>query len=245
MEVQDTKDSRREMPTLQEVVAQQSLVLQRLERTLRRLEESHDKISSRLDAIENARPGNGTAETPAAAERGRYGAMGGFVGPGTGNREVLRERVSRLHRNPAASQASGGNAPSSDSDGSAHGGNGPDKASQMSDAQASQPNLLSRAKVALRGVIADGTVNATLNRVQSSLKLADEATGALAEISALVKASLTEEPGLQGSEVPPVPAGSLSLLLELAKTPQFQRFVASMLAQFLKDPVPDVPASTV
>lgn len=243
MEFQDTRDSRREIQTLQEVIAQQSLVLQRLERTLKRLEESYDKMSSRLDAIETARPGNSTAETPAAAERGRSAVPGSLAGPGAGNREVVRERVSRIHRNPAAAQAPGGDAPSSVSDGPAHDGDGRGDGSRVPDAPASHPNLLSRAKVALRGAIADGAVNNTLSRIQSSLKLADEATGALAEISALVKASLTEDPSLQGSGALPIPGGSLTLLLDLAKTPQFQRFVAGMLAQFLKDPDPGAPTS--
>jgi hypothetical protein len=33
----------------------------------------------------------------------------------------------------------------------------------------------------------------------------------------------------------PIPGGSLALLLEMAKTPQFQRFIANVIAQVLKE----------
>ncbi|MBC7082548.1 MAG: hypothetical protein QME82_01145 [Bacillota bacterium] len=239
MEVQDNRDSRREIQTLQEAVAQQNLVLQRLERSLKRLEESYDRMSSRVDAIETARPGNGPAETTPAVEKGRAGAPGSFMRSGGQSRELVRERVSRTHGNPAAAQVPGVDAPSVGHDESTHDESGQSDASQGPSTPASRPNLLSRAKTALRGAIADGTVNSTLDRIQSSLKLADEAAGALSQISAMVKASLEQSAGVQGSGAPPPPGVSLPLLLDLAKTPQFQKFVAAMLTHFLMDVDPD------
>ncbi|MGE5592898.1 MAG: hypothetical protein ACM3X3_04330 [Betaproteobacteria bacterium] len=241
MEVQDTKDSRREIQTLQEAVAQQSLILQRLERSLKRLEESYDNVSSRLEAIEAARPGNSAAGTVSTADKGRAGAAGSAVKSTVGNREYLRDRASRAHGNPAAANipdaanARAADPPPSEPNEPAPSDGGQSDAPPRPGTPASRPDLLSRAKIAIRSAIADGTVNNTLDKVQSSLKLADEAAGALAEISALVKSSLTESASLQGSGPPPIPGGSITLLLELAKTPQFQRFAASMLTQFLKD----------
>ncbi|NLG78708.1 MAG: SlyX family protein [Firmicutes bacterium] len=245
MEVQDNRDSRREIQTLQEAVAQQNQVLQRLERSLKRLEESYDRMSSRVDAMEIARPGNGPAETTPAVEKGRSGAPASLTRSGGQSKDLTRERVSRTHGNPVAAQVPGVDAPPVEHDGPTHDESGQSHASQGPGTSASRPNLLSRAKLALRGAIADGTVNNTLDKIQSSLKLADEAAGALSQISAMVKASLEQSAGVQGSGAPPSHGVSFPLLLDLAKTPQFQRFVASMLTHFLEDVDPDqAPASS-
>lgn len=244
MEVQDTRDSRREMQMLQEAVVQQNQVLQRLERSLRRLEESYEKVSSRLDAVESSCAPGGEETTSAAppvergAERGRVAASGGFMRAAIQNRETARGAHQHRQNGPAVEPTPGGNAPAGNGNGA------PGNEAKPSDigketAPASRPNLISRAKVVLRGAIADGSVNSTLDKVQSSIKLADEAAGALAQISAMVKASLAESAGVREAGSLPIPGGSLTLLLELAKTPQFQRFVAGMLTQFLKDADPD------
>lgn len=102
-------------------------------------------------------------------------------------------------------------------------------------AAAPQLTFVTRAKSVLRGAILDGTVGNTLDKVQSTLKLADEAAGALAQISAMVKASLELGEGTRGAGAAPIPGGSWPLLLELAKTPQFQKFIANILVQFLRE----------
>lgn len=250
MEVQDTRDSRREIQTLQEAVAQQTLILQRLERGLKRLEESYDNVSLRLEAIETARQGNGPGGAALGPEKGQAGNTGNAAKPTVGNREYMRDRASRAHSSPAATNVPEAvNAPAAnprppEPGEPTQGDGGQSETPARPGTPASRPDLLARAKVAIRSAIADGTVNNTLDKVQSSLKLADEAAGALAQISALVKSSLTESASLQGSGPPPIPGGSITLLLELAKTPQFQRFAASMLTQFLKDADPAAREST-
>ena len=95
--------------------------------------------------------------------------------------------------------------------------------------------LTARVKAAIRSSIQDGSVNTTLDKFQASVKLADEATRALSEIASLVKASLEQDQGVMQLGAVPLPGGSLSLLLEMAKTPQFQRFIANIVAQTLKE----------
>lgn len=90
-------------------------------------------------------------------------------------------------------------------------------------------------KSAIRSSLQDGSVNDALDKFQASVKLTDEATGALSEIASLVKASLDQDQGVMKLGSMPVPGGSLSLLLEMAKTPQFQRFIANVVAQALKE----------
>ncbi len=242
MEVQDTRESRREIQTLQEAVAQQNQLLQRLERSLRRLEGSYEKVSSRLDAVEAAREANGPEATP-AVEKGRVGGPGGLLRSGGQSRGIADERSAYGRGGPPASQTPGKDAPPGDHDEAPLDGAGPGEP-DGEPAPASRPNLIARAKTVIRGAIADGSVNSSLDRVQSSLKLADEAAGALSQISVLVKALLEEGEGIQQSRPMQIPGGSLALLLDLAKTPQFQKFIAGMLAQFLKDADPDAASSS-
>ncbi|MEW6230100.1 MAG: hypothetical protein AB1700_18790, partial [Bacillota bacterium] len=79
MEVQDARDSRREFQAIQEAIGQQNLIMQRLERNLRRLEDSYGKVTARLDAIEAARaaPDPEKASTTEKARPGHLVSLGG------------------------------------------------------------------------------------------------------------------------------------------------------------------------
>lgn len=227
MEVQDTKDSRRELQAIQEAIGQQNLVMQRLERNLRRLEDSYSKVTSRLEAIESVRIAPDPPDKAASVERGRPGHLMSSSGH---KKEAPRE--------PSDGPASGPGptpGPLSEDSGKAPAGHAGSDNADSGSTPASHLKLLVRAKSALRGAILDGSVNATLDRVQSSLSFADEAAGALSQISAMVKASLEGSTGIQEFGITPIPGGSLALLLDLAKTPQFQKFIAGIVSQFLKD----------
>lgn len=213
MEVQDVRDSRREFQAIQEAIGQQNLIMQRLERNLRRLEDSYGKVTARLDAIEAARAAP-DPEKASAAEKARPGHLVSFGGEG---KHASRESSNNPGPTPTPEAPQPG-----------------DPSPAPAQEAGPHPSLAARTKSALRGAILDGSVNATLDKVQASLKHADEAAGAISQISAMVKASL-EGMDIRQAGIVPIPGGSLALLLDLAKTPQFQKFIANIVAQFLKE----------
>ncbi|MEW5866055.1 MAG: hypothetical protein AB1774_04250 [Bacillota bacterium] len=214
MEVQDARDARRELQAIQEAIGQQNLIMQRLERNLRRLEDSYGKVTARLDAIEAARAAPDPEKAP-TAEKARPGHLVSFGGQG---KHTSRESSDNPGATPTPEAP-----PARDP--------GPAPAQEAG----SRPSLAARAKSALRGAILDGSVNATLDKVQTSLQYADEAAGAISQIGAMVKASLEASPDIRQTGIVPIPGGSLALLLDLAKTSQFQKFIANIVAQFLKE----------
>lgn len=200
MDVQDARDSRRELQAIHEAISQQNLIMQRLERNLRRLEDSYGKAESRLDALERSRADH----RPEKVQLSEGQTSEQPAGPG--------ERRSR----PTSAVSDGG-----------------------------VPSLGTRAKSTIRGAIVDGSINTTLDKLQASLKLADDAAGSLSQIASLVRSSLDEGGAgfIQGEGIP-IPGGSLALLLELAKTPQFQRFIAKIVAETLRNSDAAQPSSS-
>jgi len=194
-----------DLQAIHDAISQQNLIMQRMERNMRRIEDSYGRVSSRLDALE------AKEQTPP---------------PNTGESR-------RLRRAQATSVAD-----SKDSEDSDKNEKPDDKVEDISkDTEEREEKgraLTARVKYAIRSSIQDGSVSAALDKFQASVKLTDEATSALSEIASLVKASLEQDQDVIQLGSAPLPGGSLALLLEMAKTPQFQRFIANIVAQVLK-----------
>jgi hypothetical protein len=192
-----------DLQSIHDAISQQNLIMQRLERNMRRIEDSYGRVSSRLDALETK------AETSSIDIRD--------------NRRTGKVKTSSVPEKQEAGDTE----------------NIEDKLEGAPDAtverEKNASTLTARVKSAIRGSLQDGSVNAALDKFQASVKLTDEAAGALSEIASLVRASLEQDQGGLQLGSMPLPGGSLALLLELAKTPQFQRFIANAVAQVLKE----------
>jgi hypothetical protein len=195
-----------DLQAIHDAISQQNLIMQRMERNMRRIEDSYGRVSSRLDALE------AKEQTPP---------------PNTGESRRFRR-----------AQASSG-ADSKDREGSGTNEKPDDKVEDISKDTGEREEkgraLTARVKYAIRSSIQDGSISAALDKFQASVKLTDEATSALSEIASLVKVSLEQDQDVIHVGSSPLPGGSLALLLEMAKTPQFQRFIANVLAQVLKE----------
>jgi predicted nucleic acid-binding Zn-ribbon protein len=192
-----------DLQAIHDAISQQNLIMQRLERNMKRIEDSYGRVSSRLDALE------AKAETPPTdiGDSRRFRRAQASSVPEnkeTGDTEKTDDRLEGAPNDTAEKE---------------------EKAT----------TLTARVKSAIRGSVQDGSVNAALDKFQASVKLTDEATGALSEIASLVRASLDQDQNVMQLGSMPIPGGSLALLLEMAKTPQFQRFIANVVAQTLKE----------
>ena len=192
-----------DLQAIHDAISQQGLIMQRLERNMRRIEDSYGRVSSRLDALE------AKAETPS-----------------TGTGDSLRFKTVQASAVPDEERTGD----TENSDGKPEGP--PDDTVERKEKAKA---LTTRVKSAIRSSIQDGSVNAALDKFQASVKLTDEATGALSEIASLIRASLDQDQSAMQLGTMPIPGGSLALLLEMAKTPQFQRFIANAVAQVLKE----------
>lgn len=197
-----------DLQAIHDAISQQNLIMQRLDRNMKRIEESYSRVSSRLDALE------AKAETPEA---------------NTGeSRRQKRAQASSILNNKKTDDTEMTNNRAEDA---------PEDTVERENKGPAQtaPALTQRVKSAIRSSIQDGSVTHTLDKFQASIKLTDEATGALSEIASLVKASLDQDQDVIQLGSAPIPGGSLALLLEMAKTPQFQRFIANVVAQALRE----------
>lgn len=192
-----------DLQAIHDSMSQQNLIMQRMERNMRRMEDSYGRVIARLDALE-AKGQTSPADT----------------------------HESRRHRRSETADAT-------DTKVSEEPEKVDDKTETPSEDSLERENkgqaFTARVKSAIRSSIQDGSVNATLDKFQASIKLTDEATGALSEIASLVKTSLEQDQSVTQVGSVPIPGGSLALLLEMAKTPQFQRFIANIVAQALKE----------
>lgn len=195
-----------DLQAIHDAISEQKLIMQRLERNMRRIEDSYGRVSSRLDALEAKAetPPKDTGDSP-RFRRAHTGAV-----PQREQTEDTEKVDEKVDDKPEGT---------------------PDDSVEKKERATA---LTARVKSAIRSSLQDGSVNDALDKFQASVKLTDEATGALSEIASLVRASLDQDQGVMKLGSMPVPGGSLSLLLEMAKTPQFQRFIANVLAQALK-----------
>ncbi len=189
-----------DLRAIHDAISQQNLLMQRLERNMRRIEDSYSQVSSRLDALETKKE----ISPPDPGESRRHELIEASNGVDSEDIEKAKD---------IAEDASEG----------------------TKEEENRNSALTARVKAAIRSSIEDGSVSATLDKFQASVELADEATRALSEIASLVKASLEQDQGVMQLGAVPLPGGSLALLLEMAKTPQFQRFIANIVAQALKE----------
>jgi len=192
-----------DLQTIHDAISQQNSLMERLERNMRRIEDSYSRVSSRLDALE------AKAEAPptSAGERRRFQSTQRSIVPAIkdiGDTEKTEDKPE-------------------------------DAPEDTPDREEKASSLTARVKSAIRGSIQDGSVNTALDKFQASVRLADEATCALSEIASLVRTSLEQDHNVMQLGSVPIPGGSLALLLEMAKTPQFQRFIANIVAQALKE----------
>jgi hypothetical protein len=196
-----------DLQAIHDAISEQKLIMQRLERNMRRIEDSYGRVSSRLDALETKAemPPKDTGDSP-RFRRAHTGAV-----PQREQTEGTEKVDEKVDDKPEGT---------------------PDDSVEKKERATA---LTARVKSAIRSSLQDGSVNDALDKFQASVKLTDEATGALSEIASLVKASLDQDQGVMKLGSMPVPGGSLSLLLEMAKTSQFQRFIANVVAQALKE----------
>jgi hypothetical protein len=192
-----------DLQAIHDTISQQNSIMQRLERNMRRIEDSYGRVSSRLDALEAG------AEMPPT-----------YAGDSLSTRKV---QVSSVRETKQTGDTEN---PDDRQEGA------PDDSTEKKEKAEA---LTARVKSAIRSSIQDGSVSAALDKFQASVKLTDEATGALSEIASLIRASLEQEQNTMQLGAMPIPGGSLALLLEMAKTPQFQRFIANVVAQILKE----------
>ena len=202
-----------DLQAIHDTISQQNLIMQRLERNMRRIEDSYGRVSSRLDALEAKAemPPKDTGDSP-RLRRTQTGAV--------------RQKEQTEDTGKVDGRSEGNEKADGEPEGT------PDDTVEKKERATA---LTARVKSAIRSSLQDGSVNDALDKFQASVKLTDEATGALSEIASLVKASLDQDQGVMKLGSMPVPGGSLSLLLEMAKTPQFQRFIANVVAQALKE----------
>jgi hypothetical protein len=172
------------------------------------MEDSYSRVSSRLDALE-AKPEMSPKDTGERSRRRRTFASDVSDGEQAEDTKKMEEKADEK--------------PEGTSD--------KDTAEKKERTKA----FTARVKSAIRSSIQDGSINTALEKFQASVKLTDEATGALAEIASLVRAALEQDQDSVTLGSMPIPGGSLALLLEMAKTPQFQRFIANVIAQVLKE----------
>lgn len=197
-----------DMQAIYDAISEQKLIMQRLERNMRQMEDSYSRVSSRLDALE-ARSEMPHKDTGERSRRRRTFASDVSDGEQAEDTKKMEEKADEK--------------PEGTSD--------KDTAEKKERTKA----FTARVKSAIRSSIQDGSINTALEKFQASVKLTDEATGALAEIASLVRAALEQDQDSVTLGSMPIPGGSLALLLEMAKTPQFQRFIANVIAQVLKE----------